>query len=98
MKNLIKWAALAAVCLLMTGCVTATEATMEVLNKLVENGTITAEHRDELVSSVGSGWDTLMAHVVDIGAAFLLAYTGVNLRRGPATREENLAKAKAKAS
>lgn len=98
MKNLIKWAALAAVCLLVTGCVTATEATMEVLNKLVENGTITAEHRDELVSSVGSGWDTLMAHVVDIGAAFLLAYTGVNLRRGPATREENLAKAKAKAA
>ena len=98
MKNLIKWAALTAVCLLVTGCVTATEATMEVLNKLVENGTITAEHRDELVSSVGSGWDTLMAHVVDIGAAFLLAYTGVNLRRGPATREENLAKAKAKAA
>lgn len=94
MRNLIRWAALAAVCLFMVGCTTASEATMEVLNKLVENGTITAEHRDEIVSSAGSGWDTLVAHVVDIGAAFILAYTGINLRRGPATRQENIEKSK----
>ena len=94
MRNVIRWAALAAVCLFMVGCTTASEATMEVLNKLVESGTITAEHRDELVSSLGSGWTSLMAHVVDIGAAFILAYTGINLRRGPATRQENIEKSK----
>jgi hypothetical protein len=94
MRNVIRWAALAAVCLFVTGCTTASEATMEVLNKLVESGTITAEHRDELVSAAGFGWTSLMQHVIDIGAAVLLAYTGINLRRGPATRQENIEKAK----
>lgn len=92
MKKWIKWAAVAAVGMTATSCTVATEATREVLDQLVRDGAITPEHRETIMASMANGWEVALGHLMDIGAGAILAYTGINIRRGPPTRSENVAK------
>ena len=94
MKSYCRWAALIGGCILLTGCAAASQATRDVLNTLVEEGAMTPAVRDQVLASMGTGWDVVLDHAIDIVSGTVLAYTGIRLQRGPATRAENVQKKK----
>ena len=88
MRNLIRWAALAAVCLTLCSCGLFTgeqvQAAITVIDELASAGTITAEQaeamRQALQANTGEAW------YVQIGKMALevgLAVVGVRMWRGP---------------
>lgn len=98
MKNAIKWAALAAVLLSLCSCGLFTneqiEAAITVINKLAEDGKITAEQaeamRQALMTNTGEPWYMQLGKIVlEVG----LAVVGVRMWRGPsATIAERVAR------
>jgi len=98
MRNAIRWAALAAVCLTLCSCGLFTneqvEAAISVINKLAEDGKITGEQaeamRQALLANTGEPWYMQIGKMVlEIG----LAVAGVRMWRGPsATAAERVAR------
>ena len=103
MKNVVKWAALAAVGLTLCSCGLFTneqiEAAITVINRLAEDGKITGEQaeamRQALMTNTGEPWYMQIGRVVlEVG----LAVAGVRLWRGPtATAAERVARLSARA-
>ncbi|NRA59131.1 MAG: hypothetical protein HRU13_13550 [Phycisphaerales bacterium] len=94
MTTVIKWAALAAVCLLLTGCGMLSpeqqQHALQVVDQMVAQGSIThaqGQAMRESILSTGSIWE----HVIDIGAGAALAFLGVRANRGKPTQKVGLA-------
>lgn len=98
MRNAIRWAALAVVCLTLCSCGLFTneqiEAAVTVINQLAEDGKITSEQaeamRQALMANTGDPW------YMQIGVFALevaMAIVGVRVWRGPsATAAERVAR------
>jgi len=99
MTNALRWAALAAVCLMLCSCGLFTneqvEAALTVINSLAEDGKITGEQaeamRQALMANTGEPWWMQGGKLV---LEVALAIAGVRLWRGPsATAAERVARA-----
>jgi len=98
MRNAIRWAALAVVCLTLCSCGLFTneqvEAAIEIINQMQEQGTVTASQaealREALLVNTGEPWYQQLGRLVlEVG----LAVAGVRVWRGPsATRAERVAR------
>jgi len=96
MRNLTRWAVLAAVCLALCSCGLLNseqiEAALTVIDQLAEDGKITGEQaeamRQALMANTGEPWYLQVGRVaLEVGMAVL----GVRLWRGPsATAAERL--------
>lgn len=100
MSNGKKWAAIIAAGLVCTSCGMLSpeqqDAALRVVDNALASGGITEhEHavmRDAILSQ---GWGGLIDKLTSIGLAAVAAWTGIRIQRGPPTRRENVAKAKA---
>lgn len=98
MRDAIRWAALAAVCLTLCSCGLFTNeqyiAAMEVISQMEAQGTVTAAQaqalRDALDYSTGEPW---WQQATKVALEVALAVLGVRAWRGPAaTQEERVAR------
>ena len=99
MKNAIRWAALAAVCLTLCSCglfsAEQVQAALEIINQMEAQNTVTAAQaealREALVANTGDPWYMQIGRLaLEVGMAVL----GVRVWRGPsATVAERVARA-----
>jgi len=93
MSKWIKLAAILTACSLLGSCAAASQATRDVLDKLVSDGAMTTVTRDAIMSSMSSGWQVLADYAINIVGGAILAYTGITIRRGaPAVGSEREAR------
>lgn len=82
---------LLAVAVTFAAC-TLTPSARDAVDQLLKDDIITPEQHAAIV---GGTWQAIQNWLIYAGSAVILSYTGVNLRRGPATRQENVEKKKA---
>lgn len=97
MKNYTRWAALFGVCVLLTGCGLLSpeqqQNALEVIDQMRDQGTISSAQHEVLSQGILSqGWSGFLEQLSGYALAAVAAYTGVMIRRGPPTRQENIAK------
>ena len=98
MRNVIRWAALAAVCMALCSCglfsSEQVQAALDIINQMEEQNTVTAAQaealREALVTNTGEPWYMQAGRLaLEVGMAVL----GVRMWRGPsATLAERVAR------
>jgi hypothetical protein len=93
-RNYLAFAAIAILC---TGCGLLSPAqqqtAIDTINEMLRQGTINENQHGVLMDGVlQQGWSGFLEQLTGYALAAVAAYTGVQIRRGPPTRLENIAK------
>lgn len=87
----------AAIAILCTGCGLLSPAqqqtAIDTINEMMAQGTISQAQHEVLIDGVlQQSWSGFWEQMSGYALAAVAAYTGVQIRRGPPTRKENIAK------